>query len=95
MNLMTYIFSIRHCLNLFMVIFIMNTSRGDWPVYIHKLTGIHFCQIDLCNECIEWAKQEKRTFLRQTLEARLIVLYLDTANYNAAINLSKLCIAIG
>ncbi|XP_065896587.1 26S proteasome non-ATPase regulatory subunit 11-like [Dysidea avara] len=48
-------------------------------------TGI---EIDLCNECIEWAKQEKRTFLRQTLEARLIVLYLDTANYTAAINLS-------
>ena len=45
-------------------------------------------QVDLCIECIEWAKQEKRTFLRQTLEARLIVLHLETENYTAAISLS-------
>lgn len=25
-------------------------------------------QVDLCLECIEWAKSEKRTFLRQALE---------------------------
>ncbi|KAK2562154.1 26S proteasome non-ATPase regulatory subunit 11 [Acropora cervicornis] len=25
-------------------------------------------QVELCNECIEWAMQEKRTFLRQALE---------------------------
>ena len=27
-------------------------------------------EVDLCKECIEWAKEEKRTFLRQSLEAR-------------------------
>lgn len=25
-------------------------------------------EVDLCLECIEWAKAEKRTFLRQALE---------------------------
>ena len=54
------------------------------------MVTIPLLQVDLCNECIEWAKQEKRTFLRQTLEARLIVLYLETENYIAAINLSEL-----
>lgn len=27
-------------------------------------------KVDLCLECIEWAKSEKRTFLRQALEVR-------------------------
>lgn len=27
-------------------------------------------EVDLCLECIEWAKVEKRTFLRQALEVR-------------------------
>ncbi|NXO57042.1 PSD11 ATPase, partial [Aramus guarauna] len=35
-------------------------------------------EVDLCLECIEWAKSEKRTFLRQALEARLVSLYFDT-----------------
>jgi 26S proteasome regulatory subunit N6 len=35
-------------------------------------------EIDLCKECIEWAKGESRTFLRQGLEARLIALYFDS-----------------
>ena len=25
-------------------------------------------EVDLCKECIQWAKDEKRTFLRQALE---------------------------
>ena len=25
-------------------------------------------EVELCKECIEWAKDEKRTFLRQALE---------------------------
>ncbi len=35
-------------------------------------------EVQLCKECIEWAKEERRTFLRQSLEARLIALYYDT-----------------
>lgn len=30
---------------------------------------------------MEWAKTEKRTFLRQRIELRLASLYLDTKNY--------------
>lgn len=47
-------------------------------------TGI---EVQLCKECIEWAKQEKRTFLRQSLEARLIALYFDTGLYSEALTL--------
>lgn len=28
-------------------------------------------EVELCLECIEWAKAEKRTFLRQALEVRV------------------------
>lgn len=35
-------------------------------------------EVQLCKECIEWAKEEHRTFLRQSLEARLVALYFDT-----------------
>ena len=47
-------------------------------------TGI---EVQLCKECIDWAKQEKRTFLRQSLEARLIALYFDTGMYSEALQL--------
>ena len=38
-------------------------------------------------ECIEWAKEERRTFLRQSLEARLIGLYYDTNRFKDALAL--------
>jgi 26S proteasome regulatory subunit N6 len=46
-------------------------------------------EVDLCTECIEWAKNEKRTFLRQALEARLISLYFDNKNYEGALALGS------
>ncbi|KAK7940151.1 hypothetical protein WMY93_003477 [Mugilogobius chulae] len=46
-------------------------------------------EVDLCLECIEWAKAEKRTFLRQALEARLISLYFDTKCYQEALLLGS------
>lgn len=49
-------------------------------------TGI---EVQLCKECIEWSKQEKRTFLRQSLEARLIALYFDTKMYSEALTLGS------
>merc|ERR1719385_117010 len=42
-------------------------------------------EVTLCKECITWATGEKRIFLRQALEARLIGLYYDTGNYQAAL----------
>merc|ERR1712212_1083051 len=44
-------------------------------------------EIDTCKECIDWAKSEKRTFLRQALEARLIALYIDNKDYQASLTL--------
>ncbi|XP_077391170.1 26S proteasome non-ATPase regulatory subunit 11-like [Festucalex cinctus] len=46
-------------------------------------------EVELCLECIEWAKAEKRTFLRQALEARLISLYFDTKCYPEALKLGS------
>ncbi|NWU14491.1 PSD11 ATPase, partial [Cephalopterus ornatus] len=48
-------------------------------------------EVDLCLECIEWAKSEKRTFLRQALEARLVSLYFDTKRYQEALQLELCC----
>lgn len=42
-------------------------------------------EVRLCQECIEWAKEEKRTFLRQSLEARLVALYFDTKKYQESL----------
>nr|MBE5727087.1 regulatory particle non-ATPase 6 [Cucujiformia] len=40
-------------------------------------------------ECIEWAKEERRTFLRQSLEARLVALYFDTGMFAEALTLGS------
>jgi 26S proteasome regulatory subunit N6 len=42
-------------------------------------------QIDLCLESIEWTISEKRTFLRQRIQAKLAALYLEIKDYQAAI----------
>merc|ERR1712001_326003 len=44
-------------------------------------------EVQLCKECIEWAKEERRTFLRQSLEYRLIGLYYDTNRFKDALAL--------
>ena len=50
-----------------------------------KLTLIDLrYEVTLCKECITWATEEKRIFLRQALEARLIGLYYDTGNYQVS-----------
>merc|ERR1712109_282712 len=46
-------------------------------------------EVQLCKECIEWAKEEKRTFLRQSLESRLVGLYFETERYQEALTLGS------
>lgn len=46
-------------------------------------------EVTLCLDCIEWAKEEKRSLLRQALEARLIALYYDTKKYTEALQLAS------
>lgn len=44
-------------------------------------------QISVTKSCIEWAISERRSFLRQNLETRLIGLYLQKHSYTEAITL--------
>ncbi|KAJ3041406.1 26S proteasome regulatory subunit rpn6 [Rhizophlyctis rosea] len=44
-------------------------------------------QVEVCKESIEWAVAEKRVFLRQSLETRLVALYLDNKNYTEGLSL--------
>ncbi|EDQ84550.1 uncharacterized protein MONBRDRAFT_12666 [Monosiga brevicollis MX1] len=38
-------------------------------------------KVNMCKDCIAWAQENKRTFLRQALEVRLIALHLDAKQY--------------
>jgi 26S proteasome regulatory subunit N6 len=42
-------------------------------------------QMKLCEDSIEWCKEENRTFLRQKLELKVAQLYLDTSKFHDAI----------
>lgn len=44
-------------------------------------------QIATTKDCVEWAVREKRNFLRQSLQTRLISLYYEKCAYNDAIAL--------
>ncbi|CAH8455439.1 unnamed protein product [Heterobilharzia americana] len=46
-------------------------------------------EVDLCRDCIEWANQERRVFLRQALETRLMGLYYDNGSYEEALKLGS------
>ncbi|KAI1727835.1 putative 26S proteasome regulatory subunit rpn-6.1 [Ditylenchus destructor] len=42
-------------------------------------------KVDLCKECIQWAEDNNRAFLRQTLQARLVRLLNDLGRYNQSL----------
>lgn len=53
-------------------------------------------QLDVCREQVEWATTEKRTFLRQRIEARLAALHLQMRDFTAALSLiGKLLTEVG
>ena len=74
--------------------FLDKVSKAKAAKLVRTLTG-YFLEIpsaaavasDLCEEFITWATAEKRSYLRQALEARLVGLHLETSNYSAAIKL--------
>ncbi|KAI9033772.1 PCI domain-containing protein [Phycomyces nitens] len=45
-------------------------------------------QIEVCKESIDWCVQEKRIFLKQSLETRLVALYLDNKMYHESLSLT-------
>ncbi|KAK9843798.1 hypothetical protein WJX81_006798 [Elliptochloris bilobata] len=52
-------------------------------------------QLEVCKEQVEWARAEKRMFLRQRIEARLATLYLGAKDYPAALALiSRLLVEV-
>ncbi|XP_029341193.1 26S proteasome non-ATPase regulatory subunit 11-like [Acyrthosiphon pisum] len=58
--------------------------RSLVDLFLDLETGIRI-ELQLCKECIEWAKEERRTFLRQSLESRLMHLYFDSGMFSEAL----------
>jgi len=54
---------------------------------VAKIPGTSELQISLCKEMVEWTRAEKRTFLRQRVEARLAALLLENQEYTEALTL--------
>ncbi|GAB2296678.1 26S proteasome regulatory subunit rpn6 [Dionaea muscipula] len=54
---------------------------------VAKIPGTSDLQISLCKEMVQWTRVEKRTFLRQRVEARLASLLMDTKEYSEALTL--------
>ncbi|KAL3622363.1 26S proteasome regulatory subunit rpn6 [Castilleja foliolosa] len=54
---------------------------------VAKIPGTSDLQISLCKEIIEWTRADKRTFLRQRIEARLAALLLESNEFSEAHNL--------
>lgn len=54
---------------------------------VAKIPGTSQLQISLCKEMVEWTRAEKRTFLRQRVEARLAALLMESKEYAEALTL--------
>jgi len=74
--------------------FVNNVSKAKAAKLVRSLVDMYLDinasseqQIKVCQDCITWARDEKRTFLRQSLEARLVGVYYDSDNYTAALQL--------
>ncbi|KAL8157310.1 hypothetical protein AgCh_002129 [Apium graveolens] len=54
---------------------------------VAKIPGTSDLQVSLCKEIVEWTRSEKRTFLRQRIEARLAALLMENKEYAEALSL--------
>lgn len=54
---------------------------------VAKIPDTSDLQISLCKEMVQWTRAEKRTFLRQRVEARLAALLMENKEYPEALNL--------
>ncbi|KFY40514.1 hypothetical protein V495_05387 [Pseudogymnoascus sp. VKM F-4514 (FW-929)] len=53
----------------------------------HKIPNTTDTQISVTKSCIEWATSERRSFLRQNLETRLVALHMAKQSYYDALTL--------
>ncbi|CAO3593376.1 unnamed protein product [Absidia cylindrospora] len=53
----------------------------------NEIPGCLPLQIQVCKENIDWANEDKRIFLKQSLETRLVALYLDNKMYHESLSL--------
>ncbi|KNA20239.1 hypothetical protein SOVF_054100 [Spinacia oleracea] len=54
---------------------------------VAKIPNSTELQISLCKDMVQWTRDEKRTFLRQRVEARLAALLMETKEYPEALSL--------
>jgi len=54
---------------------------------LNDIEGARDLQISVSLDSIEWAKEQKRMFLKQSLETRLVALYLENKQYSEALGL--------
>lgn len=54
---------------------------------VAKIPNTSALQISLCREMVDWTRAEKRTFLRQRVEARLAALLMENKEYSEALSL--------
>ncbi|KAL4365531.1 hypothetical protein AHAS_Ahas07G0115400 [Arachis hypogaea] len=54
---------------------------------VAKIPGTSALQIALCKEMVQWTRAEKRTFLRQRVEARLAALLMENKEFSEALTL--------
>jgi 26S proteasome regulatory subunit N6 len=55
---------------------------------VAKVSGSNDLQMQLCLETIEWCKQEKRTFLRHRIQAKLAAMYFENRDFTRAMALT-------
>ncbi|XP_008245147.1 PREDICTED: 26S proteasome non-ATPase regulatory subunit 11 homolog [Prunus mume] len=53
---------------------------------VAKVPDTSDLQISLCKEMVQWTRAEKRTFLRQRVEARLASLLMESKEYSEALS---------
>ena len=54
---------------------------------VAQIPNTTLLQLELCLEQSKWAASERRTFLRQRIDTRLVQLYLDTKQFSTALKL--------
>ncbi|XP_021724519.1 26S proteasome non-ATPase regulatory subunit 11 homolog [Chenopodium quinoa] len=54
---------------------------------VAKIPNSTELQISLCKDMVQWTRDEKRTFLRQRVEARLAALLMEIKEYSEALSL--------